>query len=105
MTVALYKSALYEWELIKDTRKKKDRGSLTDYKVTRKSKGIQNLRKSPYFLKEGDYLVIKCDPENLLDDDDFLKLLNGETKAPIKDNFDLKNTDHRAEKSIKIAEF
>lgn len=108
ITLAIYKSNYFEWELIQDTRKKAERGNLMNHRSNKNSKGIYNLRKTPYFLKEGELIAIKYYDKNALSDEDFVKALNEERGEDMIMNFpdiEIKPRKNDKEKAIKIAEF
>lgn len=107
ITLARFKSQSFEWEIIKDDRKAEERGKLLGAKANNTGQGIYNLKKGPYFLKDGDLITVKFngDEEN---DDDFV--CEGDAKAR-EEYFKRKqaskktNRPARPEKSIKIGDF
>ena len=83
MTLAVYKPHKFEWEVVKDKRVRDEKGELLNSETgnPRTAKGIENVRKPPVVLKDGELIALRNETENADRRDDFQSDKDAEAKA------------------------
>ena len=69
ITLARFKANSFEWEIMKDERLDEEKGKLIGVKANTTATGIFNLKKKPFFIKDGDFFSLKINDEENLNDD------------------------------------
>lgn len=107
ITVARFKANSFEWEILKDERTAEEKGKLLGVKGSSTAQGVFNLKKKPYFIKDGDFFSVKLDDEENKNDDFVCKGDNEARKLYMshRQNQSKGKKPAKPEKSIKIGDF